>query len=322
MLGKTTNDSSVRRHQALPLVSGQRVGKRRFVRGYGQVPERARLLVGAGAAVPAGHQGRAVSDQELFRLASKAKMDAVVPTSGFRVGAAAVTASGRIITGANLETSDRSGGGGTCAEGFVAFQLKGEKLDTILVTSDSDGCITPCGGCCQTLNEVAPPDARVVMTSAKGEMKVTTVGALLGGPEALADARALSPHAAAIEAAKKAFDKAEAGTGNVKPHGAVVVDTDGSVHSGATRKQSGAFSRAMTMAVDARFMNGSAAPVGTIVYAGKGEDDLGLPVPSGSDRQEMFNLGPKVPVILLDPTTGVAALTTPQELLPLAYQRN
>lgn len=269
-----------------------------------------------------GHQGRKVSDQELHAAAKKAQAGAIVPVSGFSVGAAAVTKSGRIITGANLETNDRSGGGGTCAENNVLFQLRGEELDTIVISSDSPICITPCGGCCQSLSDIAPPTARVVMTSSTGEMKVTTVAELMGLATALATAEQLAPHAKAIGAAKTTFAKAEPGSGNIKPHGVVVADKDGSMHRGATRKQSGAYSRAMQMANDARFMADPSSPVQAIVFAGHGEGPMDVPSPSGRDRQEMFNVGPNVPVVLLNVTTGVAVLTTPQDLLPLAYVRS
>jgi len=268
------------------------------------------------------HQGRSVSDRELFDVARQAKAKAVVPMSGFAVGAAAVTKSGKILSAANLETSDRSGGGGTCAENFIAFQLSGEKLDTLVITSDSPECISPCGGCCQTLSEIASPDARVVMTSKSGEMKVTTVAELLAGPSRLATHAELTPHSDAVVAAIEAFDDAESGSGNIKPYSAVVVDDDGAMFTGATRKQSGAYSRAVQMAVDSRFLAKSKSRVSAFVFAGRGEGPLDVPLPSGRDRQEMFNLGPNRPVVLINVETGDAAITTPKALLPKAYVRD
>ncbi len=265
-------------------------------------------------------QGRILSDDELFSLAKSEKEKSQAKVSGFRVGAAGITESGRLLTGHNLEISDRLTIG-TCAESSIAFQLREEPLKTLLITSDSECCVAPCGGCRQTLSETAPKDARIIMTSKDGAKFETTVGALLPMPSALADAASIAPFLAAIDRAKELHTKAETGGRKIARHGAVVVENDGTFYGGATRKQSGTMSLAVQMAADARFLGGHSGAPSAVVIAGTSDGPHGLPVPTGRERQELFNLSPKTVIVLVNPETGAAALTSAEQLLPFAYSR-
>lgn len=267
-----------------------------------------------------GGQGRILSDGELFALARSERDAAQAKVSGFKVGAAAVSASGRVYSAHNLEVTDRLAIG-TCAETSIAFQLREEALKTLLITSDSERCIAPCGACRQTLAEVAPKDARIVMTSSTGEKVETTVGALLPMPAALPELSPILPYLAAIDRAKLLHDKADTGGRHIARHGAAILDEDGTMHGGATRKQSGTMSLAVQMAADARFLSGPSSKPKAVVIVGVGDGPSGLPIPTGRERQELFNLSPELPVVLVNPESGATALTTAAELLPFAYSR-
>lgn len=89
--------------------------------------------------------------------AVKARQRAVAPYSKFKVGAALLTASGEIITGANVESA--SYGLTCCAERVSLFKAltDGKKHFTaIAVVAAVKGGAMPCGACRQLLAEYAP----------------------------------------------------------------------------------------------------------------------------------------------------------------------
>src|SRR6476469_1130388 len=92
----------------------------------------------------------------LITAASKARRRAVAPYSRFKVGAALLTRSGKIITGANVESD--SYGLTCCAERVALFAAvtKGER-DFVAVAVVAPAALpTPCGACRQLLSEYAP----------------------------------------------------------------------------------------------------------------------------------------------------------------------
>src|SRR5437762_5455961 len=95
--------------------------------------------------------------RELVRAATKARQRAVAPYSKFKVGAALLTASGEIITGANVESA--SYGLTCCAERVALFNaLTGGKKHfvAVAVVARAPGGPMPCGACRQLLAEYAP----------------------------------------------------------------------------------------------------------------------------------------------------------------------
>lgn len=91
---------------------------------------------------------------ELVGLARQAQQLAYAPYSKFRVGAALLTASGQIYTGANIENA--SLGLTVCAERIAVFKavMDGERqFQSIAITSSGAGYIYPCGACLQVLAE-------------------------------------------------------------------------------------------------------------------------------------------------------------------------
>jgi cytidine deaminase len=107
----------------------------------------------------------------------------VSPYSGFRVGAALLTASGRIVRGANVESA--SYGLTCCAERIALFKAltEGEReFVAIAVVAPIDGGPMPCGACRQLLAEYAGK-ARVWIADARspGRIRSFSMAALLPG---------------------------------------------------------------------------------------------------------------------------------------------
>ncbi len=115
--------------------------------------------------------------------ALKAREKACAPYSKFKVGAALLTRSGKIIPGANVESA--SYGLTCCAERIALFRAltSGEKqFAAIAVSARLDGGAMPCGACRQLLAEYAPDAVVWVSDSAKPkEIKEYRVNELLPG---------------------------------------------------------------------------------------------------------------------------------------------
>ena len=93
----------------------------------------------------------------LIKAAVKARLAARTRYSGFKVGAALLTRSGQIITGANVESA--SYGLSCCAERVALFcaLVNGKKnFVAIAVVARVPGGAVPCGACLQLLAEYAP----------------------------------------------------------------------------------------------------------------------------------------------------------------------
>jgi len=92
----------------------------------------------------------------LIAAALKARERAVAPYSNFKVGAALLTRSGKIIGGANVESA--SYGLTCCAERVALFTAltEGEKdFVAIAIVARANGGAMPCGACRQLLAEYA-----------------------------------------------------------------------------------------------------------------------------------------------------------------------
>jgi len=97
------------------------------------------------------------SKGDLARAAARARQGAVAPYSRFKVGAALLTRSGEIITGANVESA--SYGLTCCAERVALFKAltAGERdFVAVAVVARAPGGPMPCGACRQLLAEYAP----------------------------------------------------------------------------------------------------------------------------------------------------------------------
>src|SRR5688572_4197307 len=127
---------------------------------------------------------RAETKQKTVAAAVEARKRAVAPYSRFQVGAALLTAQGKIVTGANVESA--SYGLTCCAERVALFKAltEGEnEFEAIAVVARLSDGPTPCGACRQLLAEYAPDAVVWVADSAKpGKVRTFKVAKLL--PEA------------------------------------------------------------------------------------------------------------------------------------------
>lgn len=120
--------------------------------------------------------------QALITAAQTARQHAYAPYSHFAVGAAVLSADGRIFTGCNIENA--SYGLSMCAERnavFAAVAAGVTSLTAVAVIGDTAKAISPCGACRQVLSEFCAADTPVYLTNLHGDTVQTTVGALLPG---------------------------------------------------------------------------------------------------------------------------------------------
>jgi len=90
----------------------------------------------------------------LLRAARGAAKNAYAPFSKFKVGAAVLTAKGRIFAGCNIENS--SYGLTICAERVAIFKAVSagqRKVLALLIYTDTPRLTPPCGACLQVLSE-------------------------------------------------------------------------------------------------------------------------------------------------------------------------
>jgi cytidine deaminase len=126
--------------------------------------------------------------RRLIAAALAARENAAAPYSNFQVGAALMTASGHIITGANVESA--SYGLTCCAERIALFKAltEGERaFRAIAVVAATAGGPMPCGACRQLLAEYAPRAAVWIADSrCPSRIQQFSVGQLLPKPFVLA----------------------------------------------------------------------------------------------------------------------------------------
>jgi cytidine deaminase len=127
---------------------------------------------------------------DLVRAAAKARQRAVAPYSKFNVGAAFLTRSGEIITGANVESA--SYGLTCCAERvalFNALTAGKRSFVAIAVVGRVPGGPMPCGACRQLLAEYAPhakvwvADSRALRLVKEFSVRELLPAAFLEAPE-------------------------------------------------------------------------------------------------------------------------------------------
>jgi cytidine deaminase len=125
------------------------------------------------------------ASSKLLAAATAAMRVAIAPYSNFHVGAAIATASGKIYSGHNIESSSYSLT--ICAERVALFNAlsDGERdfAMVAVVASSGDFC-PPCGACRQVLMDFAP-NAVVVLSNAQGDQKEFQLSSLL--PESFSE---------------------------------------------------------------------------------------------------------------------------------------
>lgn len=117
--------------------------------------------------------------EELIRAAREARDQAYAPYSKFRVGAAVLTASGKIFTGCNIESA--SYGLTVCAERVAVWKAisEGEKeFAQIAVVADTRNLTPPCGVCRQVVWEFCG-DVPVILSNLEGDLEIVRMIELL-----------------------------------------------------------------------------------------------------------------------------------------------
>ena len=121
-----------------------------------------------------------IDARRLLDTARKASQKAYAPYSNIRVGAAAMSSSGKVFTGCNIENA--SLGLTNCAE-RVAVQnavAAGEReLVALAVYSPDIKRITPCGACRQVMAEFAAPRGLMILIDGENGAESVPLGSLL-----------------------------------------------------------------------------------------------------------------------------------------------
>ena len=123
------------------------------------------------------------SDDELVKIALKAREKAYVPYSHFKVGAALETKDGRIYEGCNIENA--SYGLTNCAERTAFFAALADgcrpgDFVKLAVVGQTEDVISPCGACRQVIYELGA-DCDIVLAKLEGKMLKTNIQNLLPG---------------------------------------------------------------------------------------------------------------------------------------------
>ena len=118
--------------------------------------------------------------QRLIQTALAARQWAYAPYSGYLVGAALLTASGRIYDGVNVENAAYPTG--MCAERVAVFKAvsEGEQKFLAIAVATSNGG-TPCGACRQVLSEFGLETVVLIVKGDGQLLRETNVAELLPG---------------------------------------------------------------------------------------------------------------------------------------------
>lgn len=125
-----------------------------------------------------------MTELELIEMAKEAAKHAYAPYSGFTVGAALLTKSGKIYTGCNIENAAYSPT--NCAERTAFFKAvsEGERnFDSIAIVGGLNGNFeeycSPCGVCRQVMSEFCESDFRIILGKNSNDFKSIPIGELL-----------------------------------------------------------------------------------------------------------------------------------------------
>jgi len=144
-------------------------------------PKSANRVVLAGEPVRSASWTPALG-RKLMAEAERARRSSYAPYSRFRVGAALLTADGRLFHGCNVENA--SFGLSICAERNAIWKAVSEgarRFVAIAVTPGPGRGASPCGACRQILNEFAP-GALVLWRDPKGRVVEASLKTLLPYP--------------------------------------------------------------------------------------------------------------------------------------------
>ena len=136
--------------------------------------------------------------EEMIDLAIAQLKYSYTPYSGFKVGAALLTAEGKFYTGCNIENAAYSPTNSAERTAFFKAVSEGERdFRAICIVGGKDGVLTeyaaPCGVCRQVMMEFCNPDTfQIILATGKEQYEVFTLRGLLPlgfGPDNLAEKR-------------------------------------------------------------------------------------------------------------------------------------
>ncbi|MBQ7161595.1 MAG: phosphopentomutase [Clostridia bacterium] len=124
------------------------------------------------------------TEKALCRAAFEAMRKAYIPYSGYSVGAAALTGSGKIYSGCNIENASFTPT--VCAERTAIFKAvsEGERVFKAIAVCGGKGfevrdVFPPCGVCRQVMAEFFPKDAPVLLMTGEDTFERHTLAELL-----------------------------------------------------------------------------------------------------------------------------------------------
>jgi len=121
--------------------------------------------------------------QELVRRATRIRRKAYAPYSGYRVGAAALGASGRIYAGVNIESAAYTTTGHAEMMALAAGVAGGEReLLTLSLVTDNALPPFPCAICRQGMAEFDRGKMIVIAANLSGKTRATTLRRLYPHP--------------------------------------------------------------------------------------------------------------------------------------------
>ena len=122
--------------------------------------------------------------EKLIDLAFAAMDKAYAPYSGYKVGAALLSRSGRVFSGCNVENA--AYGPTNCAERTAFFKAVSEgerEFSAIAVVGGKDGNVkdlfVPCGVCRQVMAEFCDGDFEIIVAKSPEEYSVFTLSEIL-----------------------------------------------------------------------------------------------------------------------------------------------
>lgn len=125
-----------------------------------------------------------MTNKELYLQAVKAMENSYSPYSGCKVGAALLTASGKVFIGTNIENAAFSPT--VCAERVAVFKAisEGEKNFLKIAVAggkngEVNGIFAPCGVCRQVLREFCNDDFQLLLGETPESFKTVTLKDLL-----------------------------------------------------------------------------------------------------------------------------------------------
>jgi len=121
-----------------------------------------------------------MNNHKLIEEAKRAREHAYAPYSLFKVGAAILTKSGTIYTGANIENGSYPLT--CCAERIAIFKAISEgdcEFSHMAVVADSKQPVSPCGACRQVMAEFFDDDVTIYLANLNDDIVSTSISKLL-----------------------------------------------------------------------------------------------------------------------------------------------